>query len=125
MTHLDPVAIGTVPVETIAKIAHSANRQWCIHNGDFSQVAWGNAPEWQKQSAIRGVHYLLANPEAGPEASHKSWMAEKLAAGWVHGPVKDPDASPPTHPSLIPYEELSPEERFKDRLFNAIVDAAR
>jgi hypothetical protein len=48
-------------------------------------------------------------------------MAEKVAAGWVYGEVKDPDAKPPTHPCIVPFEELPPEQQFKDVLFKTIV----
>jgi hypothetical protein len=48
-------------------------------------------------------------------------MKERLAAGWVYGPVKDPEQK--THPALRPYDELSRETRLKDAVFRAIVRA--
>jgi hypothetical protein len=110
--------------EDIARIAHEVNREWCAFNGDTSQPSWENAPEWQRTSAINGVQFHLANPGAGDSASHDSWMREKLAAGWVFGYLKDPEASPPTHPCLVPFEDLPREQQFKDRLFRTIVHAA-
>jgi hypothetical protein len=62
---------------------------------------------------------ILDNPNTTPEASHESWMAEKVAAGWVYGPTKDPVAK--THPCIVAYSELPPEQRAKDHLFGAIV----
>jgi voltage-gated potassium channel Kch len=47
-------------------------------------------------------------------AEHDRWMADLVADGWRHGPgPKDPVAK--THPSLVPWAELSEEERDKDR----------
>ena len=109
--------------EALARIAHEVNRAWCEFNGDTSQPAWDDAPEWQRSSAINGMAFHRANPNAGDSASHDSWMAEKVAAGWVHGNVKDPDASPPTHPCIVPFEELPRDQQFKDRLFRTIAHA--
>lgn len=109
---------------SIARIAHEVNREWCAFNGDTSQPSWENAPDWQRSSAINGVAFHRANPFAGDSASHDSWMAEKVAAGWVYGETKNPEASPPTHPCIVPFEELPREQQFKDRLFRTIVHAA-
>lgn len=108
-------------IEEIARICHEANRGYCEALGDHSQVDWDEAPEWQKISARNGVLMHLNNPEAGPQASHESWMAEKLAAGWVHGPVKDPERK--THPCLVPFHELPTDQQAKDYIFRAIVHA--
>lgn len=108
--------------ETIARVCHEVNRAWCEFNGDQSQAGWSAAPEWQKESAINGVLFHIANPDAGDSASHDSWAAEKVAAGWVYGPTKDAEAL--THPCLVPFEDLPPEQQFKDRLFRTIVHAA-
>lgn len=103
----------------IARACHEVNRAYCASIGDNSQPAWADAPEWQRVSAINGVKFSIANPDASPSASHDSWSAEKVAAGWVYGPVKDPEAK--QHPCLVPYDELPLEQRTKDYLFQAVV----
>jgi hypothetical protein len=108
----------------VARIVHEANRAWCRCLDDCSQPSWDEAPDWQQRSAINRVQFHRENPDAGDSASHDSWAAEKYAAGWVYGPVKDPEAVPPTHPCLDPFDQLPPEQQFKDRLFRAIVHAA-
>lgn len=105
--------------EHIARVCHEVNRAYCASIGDNSQPAWADAPEWQRESAINGVKFTIANPDALPSASHDSWSAEKVAAGWVYGPVKDPEAK--QHPCLVPYDELPVEQRTKDYLFQAVV----
>lgn len=108
--------------EDIARICHEANRSWCELNGDDSQLAWEFAPQWQKDSAVAGVIFVRANPDAGDEAQHESWAAQKIADGWVYGEVKDPEAK--THPCLVPFEELPHHQQFKDKLFRSIVLAS-
>jgi len=107
----------------IAKICHEVNRAFCQHIGDFSQKPWEDAEGWQRESAAQGVEWRLANPDAPDSAQHDSWMAAKVADGWVYGPVKDSKAK--THPDLLPYEQLSPDARFKDALFVTIVNTAK
>jgi RyR domain len=109
---------------SIARIAHEANRAWCAFNGDTSQRSWDDAPDWQRSSAINGVAFHRANPDAGASASHDSWMAEKVSTGWVYGEVKNPAAVPPTHPCLVAFEALPREQQFKDALFRTICHAA-
>ncbi|WP_167141297.1 RyR domain-containing protein [Pseudomonas sp. OTU750018] len=109
--------------ESIAKVAHQINLAYCASLGDTSQPAWADAPDWQKQSAMAGVDMHLANPDATPEQSHESWLAQKVADGWVYGDVKDADAK--THPCCLPFAELSPEQKAKNYLFRAVVHALR
>lgn len=106
----------------IAQLAHEVNRAYCAALGDDSQKPWADAPGWQKNSAITGVELHLANPNAGPEASHESWMAQKLEEGWVYGEEKDEEAK--THPCLVPFAELPIEQQAKDFLFRGVVHAA-
>lgn len=106
-------------VERIAEVAHEANRAYCRALGDDSQPAWADAPGWQRESAITGVHFHAANANATPEDSHKSWLDEKKADGWKWGAKKDPDAK--EHPCFVPYSELPQEQRAKDYIFSAVV----
>jgi hypothetical protein len=55
---------------------------------------------------------FLANPGRTPEDSHQLWMAQKLADGWVYGPVKDREKK--THPDLVPFDQLPEIEQRKD-----------
>lgn len=107
---------------SIARVAHEVNRAYCQALGDNSQPSFEEAPGWQRDSALLGVN-LHADGEHGPEASHASWMAQKLADGWTYGPVKDPEAK--THPCLVPFKQLPPEQQAKDYLFRAVVHALR
>lgn len=107
--------------EQIARVCHEVNRAYCEAIGDNSQVSWEAAPEWQRQSAINGVAFVLSNPSAPPSANHDSWLAEKRAAGWSYGPVKS--AKLKEHPCFVPYDELPTEQKAKDYLFRAVVRA--
>ena len=111
--------------EQIATICHEANRAYCASIGDFSQPAWDDAPQWQRDSAINGVEFhwrvLDSGLEPTPSASHDSWLEEKRRDGWTFGPVKDPVKK--EHPCFVPYGDLPIEQRLKDYIFAAIVKA--
>jgi hypothetical protein len=105
----------------IARVCHEVNRAYCQALGDNSQLPWEKAPQWAKESAVNGVIMHQAYPDAGPEASHESWMEEKTANGWKYGPVKDADKK--EHPCLVPFGQLPVEQQAKDYIFRAIVHA--
>jgi hypothetical protein len=48
----------------------------------------------------------------------------KSAAGWVYGEEKNPNATPPTHPCIVPFDHLPKVQQVKDALFRAVVHAA-
>ena len=105
--------------EDIARVAHEINAAYCLAFGDDSQLGWDDAPQWQRDSAIKGVEFHAANPDASPSNSHDSWLAEKEAAGWVYGDVKEPEKK--QHPCMVPFDELPPEQKAKDYIFRQVV----
>ena len=106
-------------IEFIAKVAHEMNKVYCESIGDFSQPSWDDAPQWQRESAIAGVEYLINDSDAQPEDSHNSWLAHKHKDGWVYGPVKDPEKK--EHPCMVPYDRLPEQQRYKDKFFHTVV----
>jgi hypothetical protein len=104
-------------IQAAAEAAHEANRIFCAVTGDGSQKPWWDAEEWQRKSAIEGVKVALAG--ATPEQQHEAWCDSKRRDGWAFGPVKD--AAAKTHPCLVPYADLPPEQRAKDALYIAVV----
>jgi hypothetical protein len=104
----------------IARVCHDANRAWQMASGDPAvSPGWDEAPEWQRDAAVNGVRQALRGASA--EELHESWVEFKRADGWTYGAVKD--GAVRTHPCLVPYAELPPEQRQKDTLFGAIVAA--
>lgn len=108
--------------KNIARVCHEVNRAYCEALGDHSQLAWRDAPDWQRKSALAGVNLHLSG-EHGPEASHESWMKQKLDEGWKYGPVKDVEKK--EHPCMVPFDQLPREQQVKDYLFRAVVHALK
>jgi hypothetical protein len=111
-------------VTGIAIVCHTANMGVCSIMGDNSQPSWDDAPLWQRMSAINGVEaHLETTYGLDPEESHKSWLREKIADGWVWGVTKNEVLK--THPCITPYHMLPPDQQIKDHVFGAIVGAMR
>jgi len=105
----------------IARVAHEAVRAYKQALGQDALPPWDEAPAWMHEASLAAVRDRLAAPGAPPSAQHEAWLAEKRAAGWRYGEIKDPEAR--THPLMVAYDELPEVERRKDALIQAIVDA--
>ena len=120
------VTLNQTPFMTnnqIARVCHEVNRAYCQALGDNSQPTWEDAPQWQRDSALLGVQLHLTNPDASAAASHESWMAQKIAEGWVWGPNKNPELK--QHHCIVPFELLPVAQQAKDFIFRGVVHALR
>ena len=63
--------------------------------------------------------YLKTDKLPTPSDAHDSWMKSYFDMGWKYGEVRDVDKK--THPDLLPFDELSQDERDKDAIFLAFV----
>lgn len=109
-------------IDLIARVCHEANRAYAQATGEpAAQIhgSWFEAPEAIRESARVGVEKALEG--ATPEQLHESWIASKVADGWIYGPVRDNAAK--VHPCLVPYDELPIAQQAKDALFSGIVRA--
>ncbi len=65
-------------------------------------------------SAVTLSAELVALTEKLAESTHDQWALQRMKDGWSWGKKRDDDKK--THPSLIPYAELSESEKEYDRL---------
>ena len=108
------------PLElSVARVAHEVNKAYCEAIGDMTQTNWEDAPQWQRDSAVKGVQLHLRSPDLGVSASHDAWMREKLDTGWTYGPIKDPAKK--EHPCIAPYADLPIAQKAKDFIFRGVV----
>jgi hypothetical protein len=110
-------------IEDIARCCHEINRDFCMFQGDYSQDPWESAPDWQRESAIKGVKFRLKNPDAPYSTSHESWLSEKRKTGWIYGSEKNVEKK--IHPCMVPFDELPLEQQAKDKLFCTVVDGLK
>lgn len=108
-----------IPTNLVARVVHEANRVLQAQTGEEVSLPYDEAPQWQKDSAFIGIHEALDGKT--PEELHAGWCKVKVDAGWVYGETKD--AEKKTHPCLVPYSDLPEDQRIKDHMFSAIVNA--
>jgi hypothetical protein len=59
------------------------------------------------------VEFSEAEIELLAEAEHERWMSERSSAGWTSAETQAAERQ--THPSIVPWYELSDNEKDKDR----------
>jgi len=108
MTNQDFCNLGILPLNSFsaALMVHMINNRICETIGE-QQIAWDDAPEYMREGLISALEDDLS-----PEDIHIKCMENRLANGWVLGPVKDVEKK--TSPCLVPYNELPIEQRLKD-----------
>jgi len=139
--HPDQVLRGTREMLAVAIHEDYLRQQFAAGvkpEQNSSMVPWNALPEHLKESnrqqaddigaKLRAVHCSAAplldwdeplfaftpdEIECLARMEHDRWTAAKLQAGWRYGPNKDNDAK--THPCLVPYDQLPPDEQDKDR----------
>ena len=95
---------------------------WVSHVDEADAIEKYNKYEYYRRSSIAEAIYLRfrdilmpdADPELLKEYEHKRWSAYMRSEGYIGGNQKDSIAK--THPLLIPYQSLSPEEQNKDAI---------
>jgi hypothetical protein len=100
----------------------------CHYNAQGYQDVLGQpapAPSWhtfpEERRAMVERQVARAKRGYSPRELFESWRAEMVELGWVWGPVKDPDAKPPTHPNLVDWDQLPLWEQNKDSAFQQAV----
>lgn len=118
-------------LDQVAKGIHDAYLASELRKGEMrgsrpSLVEWHELPEVMRQSNRSQADHIpikqqtlgLSQSEDVIEllavAEHRRWMAERIVAGWRYGPPPRVDDRR-LHPSIKPYEELSKDEKQKDR----------
>lgn len=100
-------------IAAIAAHAPTIPEQWAEREGDFRT---------QFRNVIR-KQCNLDSRSFSPEQLHENWVAAYLKMGWKYGPVRDREKR--EHPDIVPYDELGPLERDKDKVFIALCEIAR
>jgi hypothetical protein len=106
--------------EQVAQVVHESIRglQYILEE-DCPSDPWPALSPEAREPVIAAV--ALARSGASPQQMHAVWVRTRRLEGWIPGAVKDPGLR--THPALVPWEELSPGQQDKDRLFLAVVNA--
>ena len=103
----------------IAQVTHAANLCLRTVQGEENGAFWADLSEGEKGSIINGCASVINNPHQSLSWSHDQWRLSKEKLGWVFGEVLDWEKK--THPNLVDYDKLPPEQQLKDKLFKAIV----
>ena len=104
--------------EDIARVAYDANMRLNLLTG-VESPAWDDFTPEDRDLFIDGVRMQIEQPNRTIEQIHEDWVDDRIRNGWRYGTVRDHTRK--THPSIVPFAELSLVEKVKDTLFASIV----
>lgn len=107
--------------DTIARVAHEAVIAYNTSIGDLSEKAWEALSSAERIATVDAVLFIQLNPTQTAEAIHDAWYAKKRENGWALGPTLDARHS--EHPAMVSYSQLPQEQRTRDAIFRAVVQA--
>jgi len=91
-----------------AHIVHCMNNEICKLNNEQT-IEWKDLPDYMLEG-LKGAVWSGRTPRE----SHEAWMQDRLANGWVLGPVKSIENK--VSPCLVPYDKLPYSQKVKDCL---------
>jgi hypothetical protein len=109
---------------TVARMVHAVNVVYQEIEDDVAPSSYrleNESPDKQA-SVVSGVRRLRMGMSL--EQDHAAWCEDMTAMGFVHGEKKDPSAVPPTHPCLVPWDDLPESQKRKARMRLAIIREA-
>lgn len=74
-----------------------------------------------KQRRIIALRDAGRNASQSDEFRHGEWVEQHIADGWKYGETFN--AAEKTHPNLVPWTQLKPEEQAKIRIFRIVAEA--
>ena len=113
-----------VRIDSISGYVHNTLKLYCeIFKNDHTKSYWKSAPEWQVKATYQLVKEVLSGEGLSAEDRHNLWVDNLKSQGVVYGKEKTFfNEKLLTHPSLVPYNELSDFEKSKDDLVNFLVN---
>ncbi len=103
---------ATQPWETLPETWRDSNRaQAADLPNKLGALGYELAPSFGLPPSALVISDAQATELAGTE--HDRWTQERRRDGWSHGPARDNERK--LHPSMVPWEALSEEEKEKDR----------
>lgn len=105
--------------EQIARVAHEVLRAYSEAVGSTHSEPWEDMPETERAREVGEVKAHIALETVSAAKAHELWCVQQHKEGWVWGLKKNDEKK--KHPNLVPFDQLSFEQRVKSYMFCAVV----
>jgi len=95
-------------LDVITELGWETHRAWEKIIGEDDTRSWDELYSDEKEELYSSVKWIIGHPTASVSAQHDAWRANMLL-------------TKPSHPNLVPYEELPWPQQMKARLWRHII----
>lgn len=109
-------------IDKIACVAYTAIRTWCIRTKQEVSPEWTDLPDDYADHIKIVVARAFADMKT-PSAKqlHERCLKDGKTAGWGYGAQVDREKK--LHPDILPWEQMTMDQRMKDHIFSAVIRA--
>jgi len=108
-------------IQKIAEVCHAAHQSYRGLINETPQDKWDNLKPERQAKLVQAVYRVINHPDITQQAQHGEWVKCIVKYGWKYGEVYDEGKK--EHPCILPYSLLPENQKKKDALFLAIVNA--
>ncbi|WP_299262893.1 hypothetical protein [uncultured Psychrosphaera sp.] len=109
---------GVDQITSLAEVCHGVLQQYAKPFG-HELKAWAELDNKEQQHYIGRIAQYMLYPDAKVSAPHDAWSMRMKLNGWKYG--AELDANKLTHPNIIDFEIMEPEQQAQDYIIYGLV----
>src|SRR5262245_55015424 len=106
-------------IRAIAAVAAAANVEYRHQLGQSAGLSFDKLSPMAQDGICNSIRRIADGELTTPQQSHDAWRETRRLEGWIYGETENREIK--THPDMVHFASLPPQEQYKTLLFINIV----